>query len=82
MAAACGIKLRTFQNWINRDLYPTVLDGFKLAHTLGVTVEYLIMGTDDFTSKFNRNRVKECKSASTKIKKLALKICNETEQLR
>ena len=44
VAEACGINLRTFQNWMNKDLFPTVFDGYKLANFLGVTVEYLVTG--------------------------------------
>ena len=44
VAEACGINLRTFQNWVNKNLFPTVYDGYKLANFLGVTVEYLVTG--------------------------------------
>ena len=45
-AAACSVSLRTFQHWIYRDLYPTIVDGFFLARFLGVSVEYLVTGKD------------------------------------
>ena len=33
-AAACGVRLRTFQNWMSRNLFPTVIDGYHLARFL------------------------------------------------
>ena len=50
-AAACHISPRTFQNWIRRDLYPTIIDGYHLANFLGVSVEYLVTGKDGKTKK-------------------------------
>jgi len=50
-AAACGVKLKTFQSWIRKDYYPTVLGGHALAGFLGVTVEYLVTGKNCATKK-------------------------------
>ena len=48
-AAACGVKTRTFQYWIYRNLYPTIIDGYHLARFLGVSVEYLVTGREKDT---------------------------------
>ena len=40
------------------------------------------MGIDDFNAEDRMHRTEERKSASEEIKKLAMKICNETERLR
>jgi transcriptional regulator with XRE-family HTH domain len=45
-AAACGVNLRTFQNWIYKNLFPTVNEGYYLARFLGVSVEYLVTGRE------------------------------------
>ena len=45
-AEACGVKLTTFQSWIRKDYYPTILSGYELARFLGVSVEYLVTGNE------------------------------------
>ena len=50
-AAACGVNKRTFQNWIQRGLYPTIIDGYYLAGFLGVSVEFLVTGRETKTTK-------------------------------
>ena len=70
-AAACNTSVRTFQNWINRDLYPTVLDGYHLAHFLGVSVEYLVTGKEGKTKKYLNGAMSNLKAAEEKLKKLS-----------
>ena len=50
-AVACGINPRTFQYWIYRNLYPSIVDGFYLARFLGVSVEYLVTGKETRSKK-------------------------------
>ena len=45
-AAVCGVSVRTFRNWMYRNLYPTIIDGYHLARFLGVSVEYLVTGKE------------------------------------
>ena len=77
-----GIPGRTFESWIRRNCIPDATRACVIAQALGVTVEYLIMGIDDFNAEDRMKRVEERKSATEEIIKLALKICNETERLR
>jgi SOS-response transcriptional repressor LexA len=44
IANKCGVKPRTFQNWIYRNIPPNVIDGQKIAVALETTVEYLVTG--------------------------------------
>jgi SOS-response transcriptional repressor LexA len=44
VANKCGVKPRTFQNWIYRNIPPNVIDGQKIAEALETTVEYLVTG--------------------------------------
>ena len=76
-AAACNVSIRTFQNWINRDLYPTVLDGYQLAHFLGVTVEYLVTGKEGKTKKHIKGAMSNLKAAEEKLKKLSCRTAAE-----
>ena len=50
-AAACTVSLRTFQNWMYKNLYPTIVDGYHLARFLGVSVDYLVTGHERKTQK-------------------------------
>ena len=69
-AAACKVSLRTFQNWIYRDLYPTIVDGYLLAHFLGVSVEYLITGKESKTKKKILAVQSQLKAAEEKLGKI------------
>jgi len=56
-AAVCGVSVRTFRNWIYKNLYPTIIDGYLLARFLGVSVEYLVTGKEkDTKNKINSAR--------------------------
>jgi len=57
-AAACGVSVRTFRNWMYRNLYPTIIDGYRLAHFLGVSVEYLVTGKE----KDTKNKIDSARS--------------------
>ena len=50
-AVACGVSLRTFQNWTYRNLFPTIVDGYRLARFLKVSVEYLVTGREGVSTK-------------------------------
>jgi transcriptional regulator with XRE-family HTH domain len=46
VATKAGQKLRTFQGWISREIMPNADQAQAIASALGVTVEYLVTGTD------------------------------------
>ena len=77
-----GIPIQTFNGWISRNCIPDASRACAIAQSLGVTVEYLVMGVDDFNAEDRMQRTEERKTATEEIKKLAVKICNETERLR
>ena len=69
-ATACGVSARTFQYWIYKDLFPTIIDGYLLARFLGVSVEYLVTGKEkDTKNKINsaRSLLKEADNNLEKI---------------
>ncbi|MDR3342646.1 MAG: helix-turn-helix domain-containing protein [Treponema sp.] len=51
LAEKTGIKYQTLRSWVSKDILPRVDDGVKIAKELGVTVEYLVEGTDSSVSK-------------------------------
>ena len=77
-----GISIKTFTGWIYRNCIPDASRACVIAQSLGVTVEYLVMGIDDYNAEDRMQRTDERKSATEEIEKLALKICNETKRLR
>ena len=81
-AAYIGIPTRTFWGWIHRDCIPDASRACTIAEALGVTVEYLVRGSNDINAEDRIHRTFERKSAAAKIKKLAVKIDAETERLR
>jgi len=77
-----NIPVGTFWSWIYRDLLPDAKTACAMAESLGVTVEYLVRGTDDVNVKERMYRTMERKSATIEIKKLAFKIGKEAKRLR
>ena len=81
-AEYADIPINTFWGWINRNCIPDAARACAIAQALGVTVEYLVTGIDDFNAEDRIRRTEERKSATEKITKLAQKICSETERLK
>jgi len=77
-----GVPTRTFWGWIHRNCIPDASRACAIAEALGVTVEYLVRGCDDINAEDRMHRTFARKSATLKIKKLALKIEAETKRLR
>ena len=82
LAGYIGIPPGTLLNWIYRDLIPDARTACAIVESLGVTVEFLIRGTDDINMKYRILRTQKCKSVVLEIKKLAIKINVETRKLR
>ena len=51
LAKTCNVPLSTFKGWIQKNYFPTVIDGYVIAEKLGVSVEYLITGKEGKTRK-------------------------------
>ena len=51
LAKVSGVPLSTFKGWIQKNYFPTVIGGQKIAEFLDVTVEYLITGKERATKK-------------------------------
>jgi transcriptional regulator with XRE-family HTH domain len=47
VANACRIHLRTLEGWMYKGIYPTIIHGYLLARTLGVSMEYLLTGSGE-----------------------------------
>jgi len=41
-----GVPFGTFKKWLNRKTYPNLKEGIEIAKLLGVSAEYLVMGTE------------------------------------
>jgi len=60
---------------------PDAVTACCIAEALGVTVEYLVRGSDDINAEDKMQRTFVRKSAAEQIQKLALKIEEETKGL-
>ena len=72
----------TFLGWIKHNRIPDAITACLIAEALGVTVEYLVRGTDDINFEERAHRTSEQKSAATEIKKLLIQMKKETRRLR
>lgn len=51
LASITKISYNTFQSWITKDRLPDAADSVKIAKVLGVSVEYLVTGTEKLLGK-------------------------------
>ena len=51
LALACNVPLSTFKGWMQKNYFPTVIDGYIIAEKLGVSVEYLVSGGENDSRK-------------------------------
>jgi SOS-response transcriptional repressor LexA len=73
VAHKCGVKPRTFQNWIYRNIPPNIFEGQKIAEALETTIEYLVTGNPPADMPEDIMAiVREAKKLNTEGKKAAL----------
>ena len=77
-----GLTVRTLWGWIYHNRIPDAATACSIAEALGVTVEYLVRGTDDINAEDRIHRTEERKSAAVQIQKLVRQIGDETERIR
>jgi len=46
IAGQIGVPFGTFKKWLIRKTYPNLKEGIEIAKLLGVSVEYLVTGTE------------------------------------
>jgi len=80
-ATYIGIPTRTFWGWIHRDCIPDATRACAIAEALGVTVEYLVRGSNDINAEDRMRRTFERKSATEEIQRLAAQIGTEAKRL-
>ena len=51
LAIACQVPLSTLNGWIKNNYFPSIVEGYKIARELGVSVEYLITGQENPSRK-------------------------------
>jgi len=74
-ARLVGLSYNTYRGWLYNNRLPDAGTACDMAQILGVTVEYLVWG------KYKTKAFKEQKSSSDKIKRLVLKLSEETKRL-
>jgi len=46
IAGQIGVPFGTFKKWMTRKTYPNIKEGIEIAKLLGISVDYLVTGTD------------------------------------
>jgi len=82
LADYIGIPLQTLRGWIHYKRIPDAAIACNIAEALGVTVEYLVRGSDDINADYKQQRTFIRKSAAEQIHKLARQIAEETGRLK
>ena len=59
IAQECDIPYQTFRSWVTRQTFPDALQAYKIAQALGVSVEYLVTGTDTNPAEQELKELKE-----------------------
>jgi len=55
LALTCNVPYSTFKGWMQKNYFPTVIDGYIIAAKLGVSVEFLVTGQISDTKKVVEN---------------------------
>jgi len=76
-ASYIGVVPGTFKNWLYYGIVPDVITACNIADALGVSVEYLVRGTDGKAMEERENDTLQRKKAASEIKKMALQIKNK-----
>ena len=59
IAQECDIPYQTFRSWVTRQTFPDALQAYKIAQALGVSVEYLVTGSDTNPAERELKELKE-----------------------
>jgi len=81
LAQLAGINYNTFRCWKYNDRIPDAVSACDISDALGVSVEYLVRGKDGKSSRRKITKEKERRIVSDRIKKLAIKLGEETIKL-
>ena len=76
-----GIPPATFYGWIHHRRIPDILTAIIIAASLGVSLEYLVLGEDAKVMKIRAKQVEERKIATARIKKLNNEIQKEIKRI-
>ena len=82
LADYIGMPVQTLWGWIHYKRMPDAETACQIAEALGVTVEYLVRGSDDVNADDKMQRTFNRKTAADEIKKLSTRIGEVTEYLR
>ena len=81
LAEYIDVPVQTIWNWIYYDRLPDAFTACCIAEAMGVTVEYLVRGSDDDNLDDKLQRTMDRKTAAKKIQILAKRINEETGRL-
>jgi len=81
LAENLGVPMQTLWGWIHYNRIPDAVTVCQIAETLGVSVEYLVRGTDDINAEDKMQRTHARKITAKEIQKLAQRITEKIEKL-
>ena len=82
LADYTGVPVQTLWGWIHYNRIPDAVTACCIAEALGVTVEYLVRGSDDINADAKMQRTFDRKYAAEQIQKFAVKIRKATKGLK
>jgi transcriptional regulator with XRE-family HTH domain len=62
LASSCNISIQTFRGWITKKRFPSTPETYRIAHSLGVSTEYLITGKEPDASRKYIDRLEAIKA--------------------
>ena len=80
-AQLVGMNYNSLRSWIYNNRMPDAESACDMADILGVSVEYLVRGKCRAGSKKSIARINDDKTTNAKIKKLAIKLIEQTKRL-
>ena len=75
-----NIPKSTFYSWLKYNITPEVVTAYNIATILGVSVEYLVTGTDGRNVKQRMMQTEERKTTEGQIRSLVGKLREEVER--
>jgi transcriptional regulator with XRE-family HTH domain len=67
VAQYCGFSVNTFKGWMSKGIFPTVIDAYYIARSLGVSLDYLAAGKEKKENK-NKKRIENISLLLNKAK--------------
>ena len=72
-----SVSRSTYYYWLRHGISPDIYTAYNISTALGVSIEYLLTGTDNKGEQERMKRTEERKDTESQVKKLVLKLQEE-----